>query len=413
MAYSDTSFSEQLNQVKEKFQDLSTKLEDACKNLKDPGSPPPSEIPKEINSANKIFEELKSCVIEWAKSVQLPDIPDAQNLDSLKAIMTLSKRIVSHQHLQDVENEKVLADINRALSIKYVKEDESFEGLEQFRRELNNLKSRVSTPPVSDEGQNDRTQILKNKHLINDLFTLLECEDTLDDKRHGQIYEIISKKYGRTFASAATRGNLIFTEIIDTEVPQLLPPDAQEKPEESIPESASNLSVDRKVEVQQEEIPEEPPTTTTEKEPDKSGSESVDDLPIGGQAPIEVEVKKEKTESKDVSDKDGITELKEEIDHDLPDKEVPAELGFCFNASKTAHSIASSLLKPADGTLERGFPDLFWALIRENRLSLAYWLARYVESKELDLPFTLPSYFVEALIHGLAVQNNTGSSAGC
>ena len=37
MAYSDASFPEQLDQVKNQFQDLSTTLEKVCENLKDPG----------------------------------------------------------------------------------------------------------------------------------------------------------------------------------------------------------------------------------------------------------------------------------------------------------------------------------------------------------------------------------------
>lgn len=408
MAYSDELFLKQLGQVQDQFRNLSTTLEEVCENLKGSDSSPPSEIMEEIiNSANKSFEELKSCVIEWAKSVQMPDIPDAQELDSIKAITTFSKDIVTHQDNVQ-QDEKVLGDINRARSIKYVREGESFEGLEQFRRDLNNLKNRISTSPISKEVQKDKSRILEDKHWINDLFTLLECGDELDDERYGQISDIISEKYGRTFEAAAVRRRLI---LPDQEEPPP-PPDIKEKPEESKPESTDDLPVDGQVEVQQEEIPEGSPTTTTQKKPDKSGSESVADLPIEEKTPIEVEAKKEKTKSKDALDKDVITEVKQERDPDLPDKAVPAELGFCFNASETAQSIASSL-KSADYTFERGFPDLFWALIRENRLDLAYWLARYVENKKLDLSFTPPSYLVEALIHGLAVQNETDSSSHC
>ena len=46
MAYSNELFSEQLNQVKDQFQNLSTTLEEVCENLKGPGSPPSSEILK-------------------------------------------------------------------------------------------------------------------------------------------------------------------------------------------------------------------------------------------------------------------------------------------------------------------------------------------------------------------------------
>ncbi len=407
MAYS--SFSEQLDQVKDQFWDLSNNLEKVCENLKGSDSPPPSEIMEEIiNSANKIFEELKSCVIEWANSVQMPDIPEAQELDSIKAITAFFKKIVAHQNY--VQDEKVLGDINQALSIRY--EGESFEGLEQFRRDLNSLKNRVSTSPVSEETEKDRTQILENKHPINDLLMLLERGDELDDKSYNRTSEIISEKYGHDFMMAAVRGRFILSEIPDMEDPLPPLPDEQETLEASEPEKTEDSSVDGQSEVQQGEIPEESPAITTQEKSEESKPESADNLPIGGQAPIEVEVKKEKTESKDVPDKDVITDLKQEKNPDLLDEEVPAELGFCFNASETAQSIASSL-KSADYRFERGFPDLFWALIRENRLSLAYWLARYVEIKELDLPFTLPSHFVEALIHGLAVQNNTGSSAGC
>ena len=444
MAYSDTSFSEQLDQVNKQFRDLSTTLKKVCENLKEPGSPPSSEILEKINSAiESCFEELKSCVIEWAKSVQLPDIPDAQNLDSIKAITTFSKNIVAHQN--DVQDEKILEYINRARSIKYAKEGESFPPLDDFLGKLDKLENRVSTPLISDEEQKDRTQILENNHPINGVLTLLGHGDELDQKSYDQISEIISEQYGHSFMIAAVRGSLI---LPDQEEP-LPPPDVKEEPDESEPEIADDLPVDGQPDVQQEETPEESPTVkiqeepdesepeiaddlpvdgqpdvqqeetpevtpvVSKKEPDESKIKSVDDLPISEQAPIKVEIKKEKTESKDVPDKDGITELKQEIDTDLPHEDVSTEPVFSFSASETAQSIASSLLKPADGKPERGFPDLFWALIQENRLSLAYWLARYVENQELDLSFTPPSYLVEALIHGLAVQNETDSSAHC
>ncbi len=285
MAYSDAK---QLDQIKDQFQDLSTTLKKVCENLKKLSSPPPSEILEEINSAiESCFEELKSCVIEWAKSVQLPDIPDAQELDSIKAITTFSKDIVAHQN--QVRDEKVLRYIDRALSIKYVKEDESFEELEQFRRDLNNLKNRVSTSPTTEEVQKDKSQILEDKHWINDLFTLLECGEELDDERYGQISDIISEKYGRTFEAAAVRGRL----ILPNEEEPAPSPDAKEKPEDSKPESADDLSVDRQVEVQQEEIPAEPPAV--KKEPDESETESIDDLPVDGQTKAQQEETSEVT----------------------------------------------------------------------------------------------------------------------
>ena len=379
MTYSDTSFSKKLDQVKDQFQDLGTNLEEVCKNLKKPGSPPSSEILKKIDNAIENFEELKSYVTEWAQYIQMPDT-EVQELDSLKAIKTFSKDIVAHQ--DSVQDKKVLEYINRARSIKYAKEGESFPPLEDFHRELDKLENRISTSPISDEGQKDRTQILENKHPINDLLTLLERRVELDHESRGQALEIISKEYGTAFLGAvASPGSLILPETPVTEGPQT--PDTEEDSEELEPECADDLSVDGQAEVQQEETSEDSPTITTQEE------------------------------SEDLPDKDGITELKQEIYPDLSDKDIPAKLGFCFHASETAQSIASSLLKPADSKPERGFPDLFWALIRENHLSLAYWLARYVENKEMDLPFTPPSYFVEALIHGLTIQNNIGSSAGC
>ena len=239
MAHSDELFLEQLDQVDNQFQDLRDTLKKVCKNLKEPGSPPPSEIPKKINSAIESFEELKSFVTEWAKSVQMPDIPDAQDLDSIKAIMTFSKKIVSHQHLQDKENEKVLADINRALSIEHAEVGESFPPLDDFLRKLDKLEKRVSTSPISDEGQNDRTQIFENKHPINYVLKLLDPEYELDFENHGQDLEIISQEYGPTFMGVvATPGSLI---LPDLKGPQPPPPDAEEKPKKPEQKSAEDL----------------------------------------------------------------------------------------------------------------------------------------------------------------------------
>ena len=227
MAYS--SFSEQLDQVKDQFQDLSTKLEDVCKNLRKPGYPPPSEILEEINNAIANFEELKSSVTKWAQSVQMPDT-EAQELNSIKAIKTFSENIAAHQGR--VQDEKVSRDINRARSIKYAyaKEGESFPPLEDFFKKVDKLEKRVSTPPISDEEQNDRTQIFKNKHPINYVLKLLEPEYELDFENHGQDLEIISQEYGPNFMGVvATPRSLI-----------LPPPDAEEKPKKPEQKSAED-----------------------------------------------------------------------------------------------------------------------------------------------------------------------------
>lgn len=295
MAYSNELFSEQLDQVKVQFQDLSTTLEEVCENLKGSDSPPASEIMEEIiNSANKIFEELKSCVIEWAKSVQLPDIPDAQDLDSIKAITTLSDNIMAHQ--DRVQGEKVLEYINRARSIIYAKEGESFPPLEDFYKNLDTLEKRVSTSSISEEDQNERTQILENRHPINGVLTLLEHGDELDQESYDQISEIISEQYGHSFMIATVRGSLMPQEIPDPKGPQPQPPpDTEEEPEEPEPKGADDLLVDGQAEVQQEEIPEEPPTVKTQKEPDESETESIDDLLVDGQAEVQQEETSEVT----------------------------------------------------------------------------------------------------------------------
>lgn len=368
MAYPDASPLGQLYQVKSQFHDLSDTLEKVCEELKAPGSPPSSDILVEMNSVITSFDELKSNVIEWAKSVQIPDIPEGQGLNSIEAITTFQDHI---------QNEKVLRDINRARSIEHKKEGVAFQPLADFRSGLDKLKNRVSTSPISEEGQKDRTQILEDKHPINNVLTLVIHGDELDDERCTQIYDIISEEYGNVLSTAALRGNLFIPEIPDRKEHQPSPIDAKSNTEES--------------------------------EPDKSKPDSADDLPVGGQT----EVQSEETKSEDITDKEGITEPKEEVDPDLLAEAVSSELDFSFSASETSQSIASSLLKISDCKFERGFPDLLWALIHENHLSLAYWLARHKEKKALELPFTIPSYLIETLIHGLALQNDTGSSANC
>ena len=130
-------------------------------------------------------------------------------------------------------------DINRARSIKYAKEGESFPPLDDFLRKLDKLEKRVSTSPISDEGQNDRTQIFENKHPINYVLKLLDPEYELDFENHGQDLEIISQEYGPTFMGVvATPGSLI---LPDLKGPQPPPPDAEEKPKKPEQKSAEDL----------------------------------------------------------------------------------------------------------------------------------------------------------------------------
>ena len=292
MAYS--SFSKQLDQVKDQFQDLSTKLEDVCKKLKKPGSPPPSEILEEINNAIANFEEMKSSVTEWAQSVQMPDT-EAQELNSIKAIKTFSENIAAHQG--SVQDEKVSRDISRARSIQYAKEGESFPPLDDFLRKLDKLENRVSTSPISDEGQNDRTQIFENKHPINYVLKLLEPEYELDFENHGQDLEIISREYGPTFMGVvATPGSLI---LPDLKGPQPPPPDAEEKPKkpeqksaedlekkETEPEDATDLDDVQEVATQDDDLSSETHTDSSE----ESDASDVEDIQLTDAEKIEAEI---------------------------------------------------------------------------------------------------------------------------
>ena len=340
MAYSNELFSEQLDKVRDQFQDLSTTLEEVCENLKEPGSPPPPEILEIINSANKIFEELKSCVTEWAKSVQMPDIPDAQDLDSIKAITIFSKNIVAHQN--GVQEKKVLEYINRALSIKYEKEDESFPLLENFHSDVNKLKSRVSTSLVSGKAEKDRTQILENRHPINDLLTLLERGNELNDESYNRTSEIISEKYGHDFMMAAVRGRFIISEIPDMEDPLPPLPDEQEIPKASEPEKTKDSPVDGQAEVQEEEIPEEPPTVTTQEEPDESEPESADDPSVDGQAEVQ---------QGEIPEVTSEVTSEEEMEKSKPDELEQIEAEIALALERGSFGIAYHLARTTPGVL--------------------------------------------------------------
>ena len=288
------AFSKQLDQVKDQFRDLSSTLEEVCENLKEPGSPPPTEILDEINSAIESFEELKSSVTKWAESVQMPDT-EAQELDSIKAITSLSENIEAHQgRLQDA---KVLRDINRARSIQYAKEGEPFPPLDDFLRKLDKLENRVSTSPISDEGQKDRTQIFKNKHPINYVLKLLEPEYELDFENHGQDLEIISREYGPTFMGVvATPGSLI---LPDLKGPQPPPPEAEEKPKkpeqkstedrekkEIEAEDATDLDDMQEVATQDDDLSSETHTDSSE----ESDASDVEDIQLTDAEKIEAEI---------------------------------------------------------------------------------------------------------------------------
>lgn len=337
MAYSNELFSEQLDQVKGQFQDLSTTLKKVCENLKELSSPPSSEILEEINSAiENCFEELKSCVIEWAKSVQLPDIPDAQDLDSIKAITTLSESIMAHQG--SIQDEKVLRYIDWALSIKYV--GESFEGLEQFRRDLNNLKNRITTSPISKEVQKEKSQIIEDRHLITDLFMLLERGDELDDESYNRTSEIISEEYGHDFMMAAVRGRFILSEILDKEGHQ----PSEEESQEPEPESADDLPVDEQTEVQQNEVSEVTTKVTSKEESDKSETESVGDLPVDGQAEVQQEETSEVTPvviSEEEPEKSKL-EISEQIETEIAVALERGRFGIAYHLARLTPGVLPS-----------------------------------------------------------------------
>ena len=214
--------------------------------------------------------------------------------------------------------------------------------LEDFHRNLDKLEKRVSTSPISDEGQNERIQILENRHPINGVLTLLEHGDELDQESYDQISEIISEQYGHSFMIATVRGSLIPPEIPAPKGPQ--PPDAEEESEEPEQESADDLPVDGQAEVQQKEISEESTTTTTEKEPDKFGSESVDDLPVDGQAEVQQEETSEVTPvviSEEEPEKSKL-DTSEQIETEIAVALERGRFGIAYHLARTTPGVLPS-----------------------------------------------------------------------
>ena len=418
-----TILSQNLADVTEVFSYLGRRLEASAHALLTTGVPPDKSLINELMAARQNFADLRAQGRALAESLTIRPLPDAESLASLSEIKALLEKIAlteEERRTTDRVVQRAVLVLNRVCALRHSGLS-TFGPLVACQARAAALRDEVTTmawPQIHPGAE----AIAKEDDAFSALLTLVERGEELDDELCGAFQEVVGQEFGKALAVAALRAKLVFSEALDPtcEEQDEDPPRTTEDPSdlaaqvvatsyepggesatppiaESVTPAADIVLLTERTERAEET---EVSTPTTE---DALGASSV--FPdLNGQKPNEGPC----PAAVDLPLMDTLP-----VEHE-PRGSVPHEVSYRFAPAERSQKIAALLLNGTNGiavekpTLLR---DLIWRLVFEERISLAFHVARCLETHYPEVRPRLPSWLLRAVVLGQRLRTPRGEIA--
>lgn len=379
MQYKLSDLIEQLALLEEDFTQHRAEILRAVQELEDPGIPISENLLAKLESSRRRFIDFGRKVIELAEYWAISPTPKLDEIVSLKDIKSLLDAIASAEKqkvaLAQVR-EKALMVLKRVLAIAH-QDNSDFEPLQECHQKAREIHLAISESQESNlhpEIQN----LADGNHLFSHLLMLIERGDELDDDTCTSLQDSVEKLFNRRLSVAALRGKLIISNegkinsqiLPEVETAPILPID-----EPKLEYNETSIS---------EEIGQNQPEIKSEIKGFETASATPEDLT---QSPI--------SESQSDSLKFAETEGEVEAEYDLIALDAEEQ-----NTGSVGEEIG--------GENPQIISDRIWQLLSENKLSLAFHLARCLEIKYPNFQPQLPSAIIRGVILGRHVRDEVG-----
>jgi len=393
------------------FSQLVPKLSEALQELQDSGKPLSAELILELGNSRNQFNALRARVLELAESLTVSPQKELE-IDSLRGLKSLLDDAVQAEEQKEViaqVRQQALRVLERILAIAH-RDNSDFQPLLECHEKARELQRAISESQEPDS-HSDTQALAEGNHSFAQLLTLIEQGDELDDDRSADLHDSVAESFGRTLATAALRGRL---RVQEESVPNL--PSASIIKESKVstraqpPEPETALGVEHPV-VDKSDVAQAESAMSNGKLPscgnDEAGhaytpsntkvipdSRPVEKLIATAQTvtslPLKIETHKDEPESES-----------EETEEDV-------QLQYQLALNDIEQQNTASVSPDSNEEDSSALREQIWQLLYENKLSLAFHLARCLESKYPDFQPHLTSGTIRGVILGRYVRYDVG-----
>ena len=412
MQQNSADLHQQLTSLENTFSKLVPKLSEALQELQDSGKPLSVELILELGNSRNQFNALRASVFELAESLVLSPTQKEPEIESIKGLKSLLEDAVQAEEQKEATaqvRQQALRVLERVLTIAH-RDNSDFQPLLECQEKARELQRAISESQEPDS-HSDTQGLAEGNHSFAQLLTLIEQGDELDDDHSADLHDSVAESFGRTLATAAVRGRL---RVQEASAPNL--PSASIIKESKIPTHAQ---------------PPEPETAPSVEHPvvDKSDVAQAESemsngklLPCGNgfaeraYTPSNIKVIPDSQPvEKLIATAQSVTLLPSKIEthKDEPESESgQTEEDIQPQYQLTLNDIEQQNTASVSGDISEEHPlalhEQIWQLLYENKLSLAFHLARCLESKYPGFQPHLPSGIIRGVILGRHVRYDVG-----
>ena len=402
----------QVTSLENIFSQLVPELSEALQELQDSGKPLSAELILELGNSRNQFNALRSRVLEFAESLAVSPTQKEPEIDSLRELKSLLQDAVQAAEQKEAiaqVRQQALRVLERILVIAH-RDNSDFQPLLECHEKARELQHAISKSQPSDL-HSDTQALADGNHSFTQLLTLIEQGDELDDDRSADLHDSVAESFGRTLATAAVRGRLI---VQEESVPDLTSPSTIKEPKVPTrtqpPEPETALSVEHPIVDKSDVAQAESAMSNGKLLPcgnDEAGhaytpsntkvipdSRPVEKLIATAQTvtplPLKIETHKDEPESESEQTEEDVQPQYQLTLNDIEQQNTAS-------VSPDSSEEDSSALR-----------EQIWQLLYENKLSLAFHLARCLESKYPDFQPHLTSGTIRGVILGRYVRYDVG-----
>ncbi|WP_293156077.1 MULTISPECIES: sigma-70 family RNA polymerase sigma factor [unclassified Microcoleus] len=382
----------ELTALEDVFSQLEKRLSEASRKLLDPGIPISQKLIQELDESHKKFIQLRDKVLELAESLAVSTTLKVEEIGSLADIKSVLDRVDFAEKQKSaiaLVRDSALRVLERILAIAH-RVESNFQSLLECQEKARELQRAISESQESD--LHPDTQLLADgNHPFCKLLTLIAEWEAADDEHLASLQDAVAESFGRTLAMAAVRGKLIIQ--------------AEAIPDFPAVSTNNNLEETSLVDEPESEtvlIVEQPPaaelkSVLTDEAIAQPTAENIPNLPPT-EPPTSTQINQQDSENKQGKEVENQGNKKREQKQPL----------YSSSHNDTAQKIAQSILDDPDLERPAVLRDLVWRLILEQKLSLAFHLARCFEKQYSNFEPHLPPQLIRAVLLGQNLRYDVG-----
>jgi len=382
-----TSLLQSLTEVSEAFSHLGKRLGQAANVLQTTGVPPEESLLNEMLTAKKNFVALCTQGRTLAESLAIEPLPRPEMLTSVPALKTLLHGIALTEEKRKAAkslSQRAIATLHRVCTLRH-RDLVPFAPLDECQAKAISLRNEITETPWPKIHPSAEA-IANEDDAFSALLTLVQRWNDLDDELCSAFQDVVSQAFGKPLAIAAIRGKLVF------------PAESRAGAEENHVQEASLPSVEPHGSAEPQTVTATEEVLRTESAPPAPSFV----LPTESLADVAT------------ANLEASSFLLDSIEGGEPESIGPRNPLYRFAPEERSQRIAALLLNGANGIVSEKpaiLRDLVWRLVFEERVSLAFHVARCLETHYPEVRPQLPSWILRAVVLSQRVRTPNGEIA--